>query len=208
MSKAAFSQWNGRIAPVFDVAREVRVVETIDGLVSAETDELLPEDVPANTVTRLVSLGIDTLVCGAVSRPMLDLLRAHSIAVVPFVAGELAEVIQAWLRGGVTNPSFAMPGCGGRGRGRRGQGRFRSREDDAMNERLSGGKAGANRGSQGLGRRGPGSGRKGGPQAAGATGLCVCPACGHREPHLRGVPCVQTTCPACGAAMMRGTADQ
>jgi hypothetical protein len=46
-------------------------------------------------------------------------------------------------------------------------------------------------------------GRMGGPQAAGPGGNCVCPSCGTRTPHQRGVPCYQANCPKCGAKMVR-----
>jgi len=35
----------------------------------------------------------------------------------------------------------------------------------------------------GRGRGGRGLGRRGGPLAAGPGGYCVCPQCGHKEPH-------------------------
>jgi len=43
----------------------------------------------------------------------------------------------------------------------------------------------------------------GGPKAAGPSGSCVCPKCGQRVPHERGVPCTKQKCPGCGAAMVR-----
>jgi len=58
-------------------------------------------------------------------------------------------------------------------------------------------------GGMGQGRGGRGAGRMGGSQAAGPDGACLCPQCGHREPHQRGVPCIQRTCPSCGTAMIR-----
>ena len=39
--KAAFAVWNNRIAPVFDVAREIRLVETESGRIVRERDEKL-----------------------------------------------------------------------------------------------------------------------------------------------------------------------
>jgi len=57
---------------------------------------------------------------------------------------------------------------------------------------------------QGGGRaQGSGLGRMGGPKAAGPSGFCVCPQCGRRVPHERGVPCFEQKCPGCGAAMTR-----
>ena len=37
-------------------------------------------------------------------------------------------------------------------------------------------------------------------------GECVCPDCGIRLPHQRGVPCRTIDCPKCGASMARGAA--
>ncbi|MEA2070346.1 MAG: hypothetical protein U9O98_03555 [Asgard group archaeon] len=48
-----------------------------------------------------------------------------------------------------------------------------------------------------------GRGRKGGPQAAGPGGQCVCPKCGAKTDHYVGVPCYQQKCPKCGAQMIR-----
>ena len=50
----------------------------------------------------------------------------------------------------------------------------------------------------GRGRRGQGGGFGLGP-----TGDCICPNCGHREPHQLGVPCYSRKCPKCGAPMTR-----
>jgi hypothetical protein len=37
----------------------------------------------------------------------------------------------------------------------------------------------------------------------GTGGFCVCPKCGERIPHQRGVPCQKERCPECGAKMLR-----
>ena len=47
-------------------------------------------------------------------------------------------------------------------------------------------------------------GRKGGNRpGAGPTGNCVCPSCGEKVPHQRGVPCYSISCPKCGIRMVR-----
>ena len=40
-------------------------------------------------------------------------------------------------------------------------------------------------------------------QWMGRGGTCLCPACGHRIPHQRGVPCQEERCPKCGKKMLR-----
>ncbi|MCD6522876.1 MAG: DUF134 domain-containing protein [Candidatus Diapherotrites archaeon] len=47
-----------------------------------------------------------------------------------------------------------------------------------------------------------GRGRMGG-SALGPGGYCVCPKCGYKVPHQRGVPCYSMTCPKCGTQMTR-----
>jgi uncharacterized paraquat-inducible protein A len=44
----------------------------------------------------------------------------------------------------------------------------------------------------------------GGSQAGlGQSVNCVCPSCGAVVAHPRGVPCNQSTCPKCGANMVK-----
>jgi predicted Fe-Mo cluster-binding NifX family protein len=117
--QAAFSCWQRRIAPVFDTACQVHLVEVISGQVTRTRELVLPDGLPVRRVLHLVELGTGTLVCGAVSRPLHELITAYGIMVIPFVAGDLDDVVQAWLAGGRQLGAFAMPGCRGRGRGRR-----------------------------------------------------------------------------------------
>jgi predicted Fe-Mo cluster-binding NifX family protein len=60
-------------------------------------------------------------------------------------------------------------------------------------------------GCGGFGRFGKGGGSAGnGKKGRGrAEGFCLCPACRHRESHVRGIPCVKMQCPVCGAEMVR-----
>lgn len=163
-SKAAFPCWDGRIAPVFDTARDLHVIEAESGRVLSVTEEALPSGPAGRKAIRLADLGVGTLVCGAISRSTRETVDCLGIRVISFVSGERDEVIQAWLQDGLDRPEFAMPGCGGRHRARV-RGRF----------------------------------------GGGDTSSCLCPGCGHVEPHERGIPCVQQQCPKCGTAMTRAS---
>ncbi|MBW2108354.1 MAG: hypothetical protein JRI36_06800 [Deltaproteobacteria bacterium] len=109
--KAAFSIWNGRIAPVFDVSRHVRILETGAGGTVREYDLPLPDEPSGARAARLAQWGIGVLVCGAISNPMQRLITAHGISVIPFVAGDAGEIVRTWLEGTFSQRAFSMPGC-------------------------------------------------------------------------------------------------
>jgi predicted Fe-Mo cluster-binding NifX family protein len=119
--KAAFAVWSGRISPVFDVSRRLVVLEVHNGEAVARTEETIEGEHPVGKVRRLVQLGIETLVCGAISAHLADLARQQGIRMIPFTAGEVEEVIQAYLLGTLPKRELTMPGCCGR------RSRFRGR---------------------------------------------------------------------------------
>lgn len=121
--RIALTVWNGRIAPVFDVAGTVRLVEQHGD----NTTEVQLVSLPLNNgmisrVAALLEQRIDVLVCGAVSRPVHRLLADSGIKVHSFVSGDAEEVLEALLNGSLEEKPFCMPGCG-MGRNRQGCGR-------------------------------------------------------------------------------------
>jgi len=195
--KAAFSIWNARIAPVFDTAHQVHIVEAESGRIVGEADEAMPGDRPAQQVMRLAELGVGTLVCGAISWPVHGMVTAAGIRVIPFVTGTVSEVMQAWLGGTMGRGHFAMPGCRRRG----GHAADLSGPEATPVGRRGVGGAGCG-GGRGQHPGGSGRGRRGAPRAGEVGGSCVCRACGHRESHERGMACAHRMCPVCGAPMI------
>lgn len=112
MIKAAFAYWENRIAPVFDTAREVHILEVESGKITGESLERISETLPSARALRLAELGVNTLVCGAISGTMQKLLEAYGIQVISFVAGDTGDIICAWLSGKIHDGLFCMPGCG------------------------------------------------------------------------------------------------
>ena len=117
--KAALTVWDGRISPVFDVSREALVLTIEAGAVVARRRESIVAPTAALKLDRLAELGIDSLICGAISEPLHHELTIRGVRVTGFVAGEIEEVLASFLAGRLPTPELSMPGCC------RGQNRFR-----------------------------------------------------------------------------------
>jgi predicted Fe-Mo cluster-binding NifX family protein len=122
----------GRVSPVFDVATRLLLVR-LKGEADLERREVvLFEKQPDQIVRCLVEMGVDVLVCGAISRELQMTLESAGIKVLPHICGEVGSVLAAYRAGKLQGGQFVMPGCCRRRRGgRRGacgcQRRFLSR---------------------------------------------------------------------------------
>jgi predicted Fe-Mo cluster-binding NifX family protein len=130
--RIALSAWNGRIAPVFDVSRHILLIDIEDGAVVARQEETCEGDDPVLKSRRLAERGPRILICGAVSRAMACALAAYGIQTIPFVAGDVEEILAAFQAGTLPSPSTMMPGCCGR-RGRFRGGRGEPERDEEPN---------------------------------------------------------------------------
>jgi predicted Fe-Mo cluster-binding NifX family protein len=121
--KVAIPVWDGRVSPVMDTARRLIIVEIVDGReVSREIVEIPQTDI-SHSARFISGLGIDDLVCGAVSHQFEQMLTASGIRTRPWFCGDVDDIIAAHSNGTLQNSGFFSPGCGRRRR--RGKGRFR-----------------------------------------------------------------------------------
>ena len=109
--KVALSVWDGHISPVFDVAREMLILSVEGQTVLARQQRLMDDGNPLQKNKELAELGVQTLICGAISKPLLWDLSARGIQVFNFVAGDIETVITAFVAGQLPNPKLVMPGC-------------------------------------------------------------------------------------------------
>ena len=129
--KIAIPTWNGRVSPVFDTASRLVVVEIGEEREIARFETDISEYFLPSKSMRLTGLEIDTLICGAVSRPLSYMITTSGIKLIPWIAGQVDEVLQAFLNNTLFDPRFIMPGCasqwdkGSGGRHGRGGGRRR-----------------------------------------------------------------------------------
>ena len=112
--KTAFAVMQDRIAPVFDTAKQVLLVES-----GPKGDRITSAEIPADGLLaakalRLAELEVTALVCGAISRNLYETVASYGIVIIPFVAGTLSRVVETWQKGEFVQADFAMPGYFGR----------------------------------------------------------------------------------------------
>ena len=120
--KVAIPIWNERISPVFDTACRIVVVDINEGREVSRREYDISGFSLAERVRQLETLGINMLVCGAISNRQAQLIDSMNITVVPWVSAEIGEILGALSSGSIGETDFLMPGCRGRGRRRRGSG--------------------------------------------------------------------------------------
>jgi len=122
--KIAIPIYNGNVSNVFDFAHRLSVVDIENAKVVERSEvELKAESLPQRAGS-LKNLGVDVLICGAISRALAYMVTASGIEVLAFVTGRVDDVLGAYLTGQLAKPQFSMPGYWpgarkGFGRGRR-----------------------------------------------------------------------------------------
>ncbi len=144
--------WNGKVSPVFDVARCLLVVNLNGDAEPDRAEAAIEATELAARARRVTQLGIDVLICGAISVPLEEMLSSTGVRVIPRTCGRVEDVLRAFVSGRLTDKAFLMPGCfrgagscqGGKGRvGRRaGAGERIGRGQGSRGQRRGGGHRG------------------------------------------------------------------
>ncbi len=134
--------WGERVSPVMDTAERLLLLDAAGEPDASRREIVLGQAPAAPRAQAIADLGVEVLICGAISRSLAEMLALSGVRVVPWISGELDEVLEAFGCGDLVCPRFLMPGC----RGRHGGGEGRRRRSGA---------GGGRGGGQGRQRRGP-----------------------------------------------------
>jgi predicted Fe-Mo cluster-binding NifX family protein len=110
--KTALCVWQDRISPVFDSAQMLLIAEIERKKITGRRYEAMPFNSPSSRALKIFNLGVDVLICGAISRLYADMIEAYNIHLIPFVAGNSEQVLNAYVKNALPAPEFQMPGCG------------------------------------------------------------------------------------------------
>lgn len=109
--RIAIPIWENKISPVLDTASRLMIVEEVNGIESSRFEIYMDEVDLSRRCLRIQGLGIEILICGAISKPFLRMLRGYGITIIPEITGEAEDVLMAYFQGNLQGSNFLMPGC-------------------------------------------------------------------------------------------------
>lgn len=111
MKRIVLPVFNNRIAPLFDVACSFAFFETGNRSIQRQDMLTIVANSPTEKICELHALGIDLIICSAISRYLMDIINAKGIELMPGIIGDITEVVQAFVTNTLNIERFAMPGC-------------------------------------------------------------------------------------------------
>jgi predicted Fe-Mo cluster-binding NifX family protein len=108
--KIAIPIWKGCVSSAFDFSHTLLLVELENGREAKRSEVASPACSISEKANQLKTLGADVLICGAISRLLASLVRASGIEVLPYVVGQVDEILDAYLTGRLVQPQFILPG--------------------------------------------------------------------------------------------------
>lgn len=132
----AVTVWGERVSPVFDAARTLLIAH-LEGNSLVDTSRVaFDPDRPLELLHMLRAQQVVVIICGAVSEAPAAMIEAAGVQLIPFIAGNVQQVLGHYLQGRPFTGQFRMPGCGKnvccRGKIRRGRGLRNFAPNDAQ----------------------------------------------------------------------------
>lgn len=103
-----------------DSAGQLMVADFDNGHIVSENTVAIPQLHAVQKARFICNLGVNILICGAISQELETMLASSGVEVNPFFRGTIEEIIAAFCNGNLKEERYYLPGCrnGGRGRGR------------------------------------------------------------------------------------------
>ena len=117
--KVGVTVWEDTVSTVCDFSSRLLIFDVTGDKVKNRSLMPLETGVLPDMVHQLEELGVQVLLCGAISRPLERMVRASGVHVIPCLRGSIEEVIRAYLDETLSDTRFVLPGCGREGSGPR-----------------------------------------------------------------------------------------
>ncbi len=115
----AFPVFQDRVSPLMDVSNRYIIYETEDGKIKQRIDISLNADGECQRVEKLKEIGVNTIICGAVSGYVAHIVDEKGMRLLSMIYGPIDEIIEHYLKNSLG--TYCSGACNGRKRQRRGQ---------------------------------------------------------------------------------------
>ena len=109
--RIAIPLWEDKVSPVLDTAARLLVIEVKNQKEASRFETNMDEEDLSRRCYHIRGLAVDTLICGAISRPFSRMLLASGIDIIPEISGPIDDILDAYLQGNLFHSRFLMPGC-------------------------------------------------------------------------------------------------
>lgn len=110
MVRVAIPIFRSRVSPVFDSCTRVLLID-IDHNIEIERSEIYLDGLLlTERMAVLQKSKVKTIICGGISDILQNMLRGINICLISGIAGEVDQVVSAYLSERLNEPKFLMPG--------------------------------------------------------------------------------------------------
>lgn len=109
--RIAIPHWENRVSPMLDVAGHAVVFDVENGATRRRSEVGISQSSGQSLAGMLANHSVDVVICGTVSRELAATLRGAGIELVTHICGPVEEVLNAYLRDGLNDDTYRMPGC-------------------------------------------------------------------------------------------------
>ena len=111
LRRIAIPVWADHVCTVLDFAQSMLVIDVEGTRERSRQTYSCPTAPPVCLATRLYELGVQVVICGALSYPLMVMFQRYKITVIPYVQGNVDEIFKAFLNGTLSQPQFRLPGA-------------------------------------------------------------------------------------------------
>jgi predicted Fe-Mo cluster-binding NifX family protein len=113
--------YQNRISPLLDVSDKYVIFETENGEVKQKINISLNVEGEPQRVEKLKEIGVNTIICGAVSGCVARIVYEKGIRLISMIYGPIEEIINQYLSNSLATNCPENTGCAYKKRKRRGQ---------------------------------------------------------------------------------------
>lgn len=110
--KVAVTVWEDTVSTVCDFSSRLLVFDVTGDEVKNRFFMPFENGILPERVNQLEEIGIEVLLCGAISRSLERMIRASGVKVISCLRGSIEEIIRAYLDDGLSDARFILPGFG------------------------------------------------------------------------------------------------